>query len=373
MIDKKLFSKCSENDIAKINNTYNFMMRTIFGYNQNEINNFTEKFNENIKKIETYPCYKKYIYRNEKGNEVIGLLEYNKDKSMNIIVPGFDEDTSKDNYFQIKTIIHEIMHAITQISIDSNKKNIDPTEYENSMMLVKTGKYIFLRDNKNSDVKENKFYNGSSLYETSNEFFTNIIINADQKNLDYYLKNNNCNDNDNFYSTFIPIIKLLSMAFCNKPNVSYDKLVKENKSIFINKSETANNKMLFTNEFISNMLINPILVEHQYDKYMGKGKFSNLIYNMQRVYNDMKYDITKEDYANVFRDMIIEIAVFNNKRCRDKYNMHEMDKSEFEQQKKNFDDTLNSTEEYYYENLYGKNIKVIETKVKIMMLTKNKD
>lgn len=370
MIDANILSKCNKIDVAQINNIYNYIMKMIFGDDQEAINDFTKEFNNSVRKIETYPCQQEYMCKNKKSNQVSGCLEFNDDKTMNIITRGFYKDGN--NYEQITTATHEMMHAITQIFVNNNPYIIKSIEHNDNMTLVKDGGCIFLECKNGINSDNNGYYVGLSLYEATNEFFTNLIINADQNNLDNYLKSNNANDR-NFYETFIPITKLLSAAFSNNPYISYDYLANSNKGFFLSTTKMRNNKIRHTNEFISNMLINPLLVEKKYDKYMGKGEFANLIFCMQGIYNDMTSDSCKETYSDAFRDMMTDIAIFNERRCQHKYDSYEMNDKDIKLQKKNFNCIFNNTEKYYYENLDDKKNKIKNTNKNIKQLTKNKN
>lgn len=286
--------KCQNNkDRNLVHESLNPLLKIIFGNNHiKENNDFIELFDQKVKKIT--------INRPIDSRLSTGKCHKDNNEEYYIEITGYpqiNEIRAKKN--AIKTFLEIFTDLIP--TLEEQSPSEDDILKSTTMGLIK-------------NENDNQLY-GNFFHEMAMEIIANIAINQSLSSntsikdiLTKIPSEWECDDTIN--STFINIIQLTIAAFSNNPNINYDELSDLNLSIF------NTNTTLKDNDFLYGIIWNPLHIEKEFDKYMGKGFYKTFCDCIDTIYYDKLTE--KKGIPKKKKILIINIlSSFMNLRIND--------------------------------------------------------
>lgn len=324
---------------------YDNLLSFFFSNNDKDKEKFTKLFNNNLDKIDIKHT-KKVCLGKEK---CLGYFTIDNNK-MKIVFGGINNysNTSLKKVFDNAT--HEMMHACTANNINY-LGNLN-CEYHNK-------KISYFLDNAGIIHFESKKYNSSNeaLYELTNEFLSclvsdKILLNK-KETFDKLLTTNFTKKElmNSGYMELIPVVRLLSAAFNNDSESMKHKIV--GKNTLLTRFIVMKDGQIFpANNYIYNMVTNPIDVAKEYDFFMGNGAYAKLAIVANKLLN--------EDYKDsniAIKNVMFELALLNRKRNAYMLDKDIIDASQLFDLENTFNDTFIKVQKNYDISLNIDNIK----------------
>lgn len=230
----------------------------------------------------------------------------------------------------MEAMTHEVSHAYSTFL---------PMMYRDSSQAIKDGNYLYQNSfagRINKHALNGKFIGsyGQMAIETTNDILTTAMLAKFEpgylnESVDTVMKSNYTSYGGrdvSAYTFLTSITKLLINAFSNS-TISYDKLLDNGLGIADIPIQTKNGKQVQANDFLYGMLCDPIHIQLEYDKIMGKGKYEELSKKLDSLYyqhlagRKLDTTIVKEvmntipDFANKKAKKYINDGIFTRKDC----------------------------------------------------------
>lgn len=268
-----------------------------------------------------------------------------------IVIKGLKEKMSDDDReFAIHECIHEFFHFSTNILTEIFSKHNDGIIEDDIIKRTRFG-LISMRDKYTGES-----YDRGNYFKMFNETMMDIMTTMAKStyidgecNIERILSGNNLGVKT-AYTEMIPLTLLFISAFSNNPNPDYSKKIIEGKGIVRDKTITSKNKKVNTNDFITNSLCDPLLIEKEFDRYTSEGNFQSICYVLDEYYFNNK--VNKE----AIKIVIKSLSKFVSNKLNDKISKNVFSKEEAYQILLRFNEMFNKTLYYYGINLNEKDI-----------------
>ncbi len=267
----------SQDDLKLIENSFSYLMKMIFGTNNNvkRASNLRELFAQKVEDIKIYPWG---TITENLNSSTPGICKYvsgkNSDKRISIEMWGYTNAPKNKHKFIEHEGVHEFCHAIVNLLslVNSQKVVKKGVVRKNFAGLIRES------DEKTGNLVENHYY-GKMFNETMMDIISAMAINnfgpsiTDTTTDNLIYKNYVASGNQKTgYTFFTSITRLMITAFSNIgfSNFNYQKIVDKGYGIFDLNVELSNDVIVRANDFLYGIVFDPLHIEKEFDKYMGE-------------------------------------------------------------------------------------------------------
>ncbi|NLA32504.1 MAG: hypothetical protein GX864_00945 [Mollicutes bacterium] len=306
-------------DKLLIDKSFYYNTWLVFGKKDpNVIKSFLELFNSEVKEINVFP---QGTVTEHLSPLIIGICRKD-DSSGKLIVEmlGFENAVPSQKTLITHGGVHEFCHAFANLLPTAFSKYPDGiiedgVKYKNEMGLISetdaiTGKPV------------GQHFYGKMFNETMMDIITSIGVLSfepqfsNNPNPAHQVLNSNYKSWGNAttgYSIFTSITRLAIAAFSNNGFINYDQIIKNGGGIFDVVTLMKDGSKKKANDFMYGILFDPLHIEKEFDKYMGKGYYRTFCKYLDRAFilfskNQQIPSEEKKRIMNILPD-------FLNKKC----------------------------------------------------------
>ena len=144
-----------------------------------------------------------------------------------------------------------------------------------------------------------------------------------------------------YYTRMVPLTLLFISAFSNNPNPNYSNKMKKGKGIVLDETITDKGIKLYTNDFITYSICDPLKIEEIYDKYTDEGNFKIISEIIDLYYFGIELDNDK------IKNIMLNISKFISNKLSDYVKNNIISNEEAINLNNNYNCMFNKVVEYY--------------------------
>ena len=339
----------STKDRELVNTALYYNMWLLLGRNDtfNEVNQFLNLLDDYIQSVTVYPFGTTTLNVNENqyGN---CIYDFDTNKA-SIYLYGLENSDSADYIPILYNAINQFHKAFLYIcpqifsskSFDKVKENIRYSSL---------GGQIFVRDNSTLEAIGNGYY-GKAFSEVFSSMVTLTALYAFDSNFikSRYLVDNiftsnvkyKMNVTDNFEAlSFITRLMIASLA--NTTDIKYQDLIENGYGMYNVTVELEHDYILKANEFVYSMLCDPMKIELEFDKFMGRNNYKAFAKYLDKLYESDGI-ISSDSMVSI----ITKLKEFAIKRFECYYENGYYSLNDYKALIANFDNVVNSMPKLY--------------------------
>ncbi len=349
----------STKDRELVNTALYYNMWLLLGRNDtfNETNQFLNLIDDYIQSVTVYPfgTTTLNVNKNQYGNCIYDF----KTNKISIYLYGLENSEESDYIPLLYNAINQFHRAFLYIcpqvfSSKSFDKVKDDTRYSS------LGGQIFVRDNSTLDSIGNGYYGKAfsevfsnmvsltALYAFDSHFIKSryLVDNIFTSNVKYKM---NVTDN---YEAISFITRLIIASLSNTTDIKYQDLIENGYGMYNVTVELQHDYVLKANDFVYAMLCDPMMIELEFDKFMGKNN-----YRAFAKYLDTLYESEGIISSDAMISIISKLKEFAIKRFDCYYENGYFSINNYKTLIANFDNVVNSMPKMYlpYYNDYINN------------------
>ena len=240
---------------------------------------------------------------------------------------------------------HEMSHVLCHLSSKDEKViKHDNFEKQNYMGEILETKRV---DNKDSYCSYGLMYNETMMDIIAaigiNNYAPNLSITNNMTTDQLLTKPINANSHISAYDKFNAITRMSIAAFSNvtDPNFSYQDVINKGGSIFLTETQMGDGQKYPINDFLYGIAFDPMHIEREYDKYMGKGEHKKNLEALDKYFeNNIRNNksITPEQ----MKAQMMALSCFFNVRMEDYENTGRITREDRLHAVSNYNKTFNS-------------------------------
>lgn len=241
--------------------------------------------------------------------------------------------------------VHEAIHEFCHST--ANIMSLIYTEHENGIYKneeLRRNSFGLINTTDRISGKEVGRANYFKIFnETMMDIMTTIGINT-YMNEDYNVEKI-LNGDDlgvaSYYTRMVPLTLLFISAFSNNSNPNYSNKMKKGQGIVLDETITDKGIKLYTNDFITYSICDPLKIEEIYDKYTDEGNFKIISEIIDLYYFGIELDNDK------IKNIMLNISKFISNKLSDYVKNNIISNEEAINLNNNYNCMFNKVAEYY--------------------------